>query len=423
MSIVTMIRLALASMGNRAVSVALTMLAIAVSVALFVGVEKMREGTRAGFDNTVSGTDLIVGARTGAANLVLYTVFRIGEPTAEISFEGYRALAERDEVDWAVPIALGDSLQGFRVVGTTPDYFQFVRTGERKALEFRQGEAFDDVFEIVLGAEAARGLDATLGADKVLSHGLGQTSFAEHDNITFQVVGILAPTGTPIDQSVFVSLEGITAMHEGWVQGARTRIVDGLTEDMLRSLDLTPKTVTAVFVGLKNRTTLFNVQRAINTARGEPLSAVIPSLALQQLWQVVSVVERALALIAGFVVVVGVVSILIALLSSLRERRREMALLRAVGARSLDIFALLIAEAKLIAFIGGSLGIGVAYGLMAMIAPLVQARFGISLTLGAPGLFELITLLCVVALAAILTLLPAWSASRNALQSGLTIRI
>jgi putative ABC transport system permease protein len=237
------------------------------------------------------------------------------------------------------------------------------------------------------------------------------------------VVGILAPTGTPIDQSVFVSLEGITAMHEGWVQGARTRIVDGLTEDMLRSLDLTPKTVTAVFVGLKNRTTLFNVQRAINTARGEPLSAVIPSLALQQLWQVVSVVERALALIAGFVVVVGVVSILIALLSSLRERRREMALLRAVGARSLDIFALLIAEAKLIAFIGGSLGIGVAYGLMAMIAPLVQARFGISLTLGAPGLFELITLLCVVALAAILTLLPAWSASRNALQSGLTIRI
>ena len=423
MPLTTLFHLAFRSLSSRASSAILTVLAIAVSVCLFLGVENLRQGARDGFDQTVSGVDLIVGARTSPANLVLYTVFRIGEPTAEIRYRTYEELRSDPEIAWAAPVALGDSLNGYRVIGTTRALFDHFRTGDSVPLSLREGRVFADTFEIVLGAEAARGMGSSLGDEKVLSHGISETTFQDHDNITFEVVGILAPTGTPMDQSVFVPMEGITAMHEGWVQGTRTSLVNALTEDMLRELDLTPATVTAVFVGLKNRTSIRTVQRAINTSNDEPLVAVIPALALAQLWQVVSVVERALAAVGAFVVVVGLISIVTTLLSSLRERRREMALLRAVGARGRDVFTLLISEAALIAFAGAVIGLALAQSLTFLLAPFARARFGIQLASTPPGMFELLTVLGVVVIAALLALLPAAFASRRAVQDGLSISL
>jgi len=416
--------LAWQSLMNRKASVLLTLLAVALSVALFLGVDKARTGAREGFGNTISGTELIVGAPTGSVNLLLYSVFRMGSATAEISWPTYQEIAARPDVDWAVPISLGDSHRGFRVMGTTPDYFDHYKYGRNQDLLLAEGEQFEDLFDAVIGADVARELDYTLGSPMTLSHGLGQADFGSgHENRPFRVVGILAPTGTPVDQTVHVSLEAITAIHVGWETGAKNPLADNITEETIRTFDLTPKTVTAIFLGLKRRGTILTTRREINTNRGEPLMAIIPSQALAELWSVTAIAERALLAVSIFVIAVGVVSILTSILTSLNERRREMSILRAVGARPGHIFALLVLEAGLVGFLGAALGILLIHVLLAVVGPLVSAHYGISLIGTGPGLTDLYTLLAVTGAALLAGAIPAWMAFRRSLADGLSIRL
>ena len=416
--------LAWKSLMNRKGSVLLTLLAVALSVALFLGVDKARTGAREGFGNTISGTELIVGAPTGSVNLLLYSVFRMGSATAEISWPTYQEIAARPDVDWAVPISLGDSHRGFRVMGTTPDYFDHYKYGRNQDLLLAEGEQFEDLFDAVIGADVARELDYTLGSPMVLSHGLGQADFGSgHENRPFRVVGILAPTGTPVDQTVHVSLEAITAIHVGWETGAKNPLADNIAEETIRSFDLTPKTVTAIFLGLKRRGTILTTRREINTNRGEPLMAIIPSQALAELWSVTAIAERALLAVSIFVIAVGVVSILTSILTSLNERRREMSILRAVGARPGHIFALLVLEAGLVGFLGAALGILLIHVLLAVVGPLISAHYGISLIGTGPGLTDLYTLLAVTGAALLAGAIPAWMAFRRSLADGLSIRL
>ncbi|MEP0314780.1 MAG: FtsX-like permease family protein [Hyphomonas sp.] len=416
--------LAWQSLMNRKASVLLTLLAVALSVALFLGVDKARTGAREGFGNTISGTELIVGAPTGSVNLLLYSVFRMGSATAEVSWPTYQEIAARPDVDWAVPISLGDSHRGFRVMGTTPDYFDHYKYGRNQDLLLAEGEQFEDLFDAVIGADVARELDYTLGSPMILSHGLGQADFGSgHENRPFRVVGILAPTGTPVDQTMHVSLEAITAIHVGWETGAKNPLADNITEETIRTFDLTPKTVTAIFLGLKRRGTILTTRREINTNRGEPLMAIIPSQALAELWSVTAIAERALLAVSIFVIAVGVVSILTSILTSLNERRREMSILRAVGARPDHIFALLVLEAGLVGFLGAALGILLIHVLLAVVGPLVSAHYGISLIGTGPGLTDLYTLLAVTGAALLAGAIPAWMAFRRSLADGLSIRL
>ncbi len=213
--------LAWKSLLNRRASVMLTLLAVALSVALFLGVDKARTGAREGFGHTISGTDLIIGAPTGSVNLLLYSVFRMGNATAEVSWPTYQQIAARDDIAWTVPISLGDSHRGFRVMGTNHAYFKHYQYGRGQALRFAKGKEMDDLFDAVIGADVARELGYDIGTPLVLSHGLGKADFGSgHENRPFRVVGILAPTGTPVDRTVIVSLEAITAIHVGWETGA-----------------------------------------------------------------------------------------------------------------------------------------------------------------------------------------------------------
>ena len=349
---VSILGLAWRSLLNRKVSALLTIIAIALSVALFLGVEKARNAAKEGFDNTISGTELIVGAPSGQINLLLYSVFRLGNATAEISWPTYEQIAGRDDVEWAVPISLGDSHRGYRVLGTTQHYFEHYKYGQRQSLTFSEGVQFDDLFDAVIGSEIAKQLGYEIGTPLILTHGLGAGGLNDHDNRPFRVVGVLRPTGTPVDQTIHVSLEAITAIHVGWETGARNPMADAITEDMIRSFDLTPRTVTAVFVGLKNRATVLRTRRDLNTNMSEPLLAIIPGQALAELWQVMGTAERVLLAVSAFVIAVGLVSILTSILTSLNERRREMSILRATGARPGHILVLLIAEAAVLGFLG-----------------------------------------------------------------------
>lgn len=421
---IALLSLAWRSLLNRKGSVILTILAVALSVALFLGVEKARNGARDGFGNTISGTDLIVGAPTGSVNLLLYTVFRMGNATAEISWPTYLQIAARKDVAWTVPISLGDNHLGYRVMGTTTDYFEHYKFGGGKPLEIADGEIFDDLFDAVIGAEVARDLGYTVGTPLVLTHGLGSAGFeAAHDNRPFRVVGILKPTGTPVDRSVHVSLEAITAIHVGWESGARNPLADTISEEMIRSFNLTPRTVTAVFVGLERKGTILTTRRAINTNKGEPLMAIIPGEALAELWSVTAVAERALLAVSAFVIAVGLVSILTSILTSLNERRREMSILRATGARPHHIFLLLVLEAGLVGFIGAILGIVLVYVILGALAPMLQAQYGVAFGTGLPGRVDLTVLGAVSGASLLIGAVPAIAAMRRSLADGLSVRL
>ncbi len=324
--------LALKSLLNRRVTVGLTVFAIGVSVMLVLGVERLRHDAKASFANTISGTDLIVGARSGSIQLLLYSVFRIGNATNNISWRSYRDIAGRKEVAWTIPLSLGDSHRGYRVMGTTADYFKHYRYGNGTSLTFAEGKPFAEVFDAVLGADVAKALGYERGDPIVVAHGLGAEGFSKHDDKPFTVTGILERTGTPVDRTVHISLGGIEAIHIDWKGGAR---VPGMNvgADAVREINLQPKTITAFFVGLKSRLAAFRLQRAINEYRREPLLAALPGVALQELWDLMGTAEAALGVISLFVVAAGLLGMLTMLLSGLNERRREIAILRTVGAR------------------------------------------------------------------------------------------
>ncbi|MBR9825371.1 MAG: ABC transporter permease [Alphaproteobacteria bacterium] len=410
--------LAWKSLLNRGMSAVLTILAVTLSVTLFLSVERIQNGVRESFNSTISETDLIVGARGGSINLLLYSVFRLGDPTANISWESYELVSTAPGVAWSVPISLGDSHRGYRVVGTTTEYFEHYRYGRDVALEFREGLPFDGIYQTVLGYEVARELGYELGQRIVLSHGIGAVSFAEHTDHEFEIVGILAPTGTPVDRSVHTSLESIEVIHIGWDTGmAPSQPVADFSDE-----DLQPASVTAVLIGVESPLRVLSLQRQINTYRGEALTALIPGVALSQLWEVIGAGERAFRAISILVVIVGLFSILTALTSSLNERRREMAVLRATGARPADLASLLILEAASLAALGAVIGIALTQIAISTISIIVRTRYGLDLG-GQIGLLELYVFAGVTVAGAIAGGLPAWQAQRNALSDGLTPKL
>lgn len=416
--------LAIRSLINRRGSVLLTMLAVALSVALFLGVDKARKGARDGFGNTISSADLIVGAPTGEVNLLLYSVFRLGSATAEVSWPAYQKIAKREDVAWTAPISLGDSHRGFRVLGTTPSYLEHYKYAGDKRLQIAEGVWVEDLFDVVMGAEVARKLGYKLGDRIELAHGLGHDDFGQqHDDRPFKVSGILAPTGTPVDKTVHVSLEAITALHVGWESGTKHPLADTITEEMIRSFDLTPRTVSAIFVGLDSPNQVFSAQREINTDKAEPLTAIIPAQALMQLWSVTDLAERALLAVSAFVIGVGLVSIMTNILSGLNERRREMSILRAVGAGPKHVFGLLVFEAGLIGFVGSIVGIVLVYVILAIAGPMLASQYGISFGQALPGGLDAIVLGVVTLASMLMGAVPAMLALRRSLADGLTVKL
>jgi len=414
------LRLAFASLIARALTVGMTILAIALSVALFLGVEKVRTGAKSSFADTISGTDLIVGARSGSVQLLLYSVFRIGNATNNMTWESYQDIAARPDVDWIVPISLGDSHRQFRVMGTTTAFFERYKYRSGQSLRVAEGAVFDDLFDTVIGADVAATLGYEVGDPIVVAHGLA--SFIEHDNQPFRISGILEKTGTPVDRTVIVSLEAIEAIHVDWRSGAQVP-GQATAPDVIRQMTLEPKAVTAALIGVQSRLRVFGLQRAINEYPAEPLLAILPGVALQELWQIVGIAETALIAVSGMVVITALIGMMATIFSSLNERRREMAIFRAMGARPRVILSLLVLEAALMAAIGAILGLALLYVGLIIAQPLVDAAFGLWLPIEAPTLRELWVLIGVVCAGAIVSMVPAFRAYRMSLADGMMIKI
>jgi putative ABC transport system permease protein len=414
-------RLALQSLRNRLLTAVLTVLAIAVSVMLLLGVEKVRLGARQSFADTISNTDLIVGARSGSIQLLLYSVFRIGNATNNVTWPSYQEIAKQPEVAWVVPMSLGDSHHGFRVLGTSVDYFTRYQYRRGQSLTFAAGHPFSDLFDVVIGSDVAATLGYHVGDRIVVAHGLGRVAFVEHEDKPFRVSGILDKTGTPVDKTLHVSLEAIEAIHIDWQNGMPVA-GQSISADAVRSMKLEPKAITAALVGLKSKLSTFKLQRLINEYPEEPLSAIIPGAALQELWGLVGTAETALSVVSAMVVATALLGMVTTILTTLNERRREMAILRSVGARPATILGLLTTEATLLTLAGVVLGTALLYLSLALLQPYVDRTYGIRIGIDPPTARELITLGTIIAAGFFAGLIPAIRAYRMSVADGMTVR-
>jgi len=418
--------IALRSAWFRSGTLALVVLSIALSSFLLLALERVRTDIRASFSQAVSGTDLVVGARSSPVQLMLWAVFRIGGATNGISMDSVRAVAAHRAVAWVVPLSLGDSHRGRPVMGTTPAYFERFRHGDGQPLAFAAGRPFagtlDGLYEAVIGAELAEALGYAPGQRITLAHGLGEALQADHADKPFTVVGVLARTGTPVDRTVHVSLQAIEAIHLEWAGGAP---LPGLriAPEQARKFDLEPRQVTAALVGLKSRAAVFTVQRFVAEYPGEPLMGVLPGVALDELWDAVGLGERALQVVSALVALVSLAGLVATVLAGLNERRRELAVLRALGAGPRDMLWLLVLEGAVVTAAGAMLGVLAATLGQSLVGPLLQARFGIQLQVVSPALTQWAALAAVLAAGMLASLVPAWRAYRLSLADGLSPRL
>jgi len=416
-----LLSIALKSAKNRKIGLMLAALSIALSIMLLLSVDTIRKQGKNSFINTISQTDLVVGARSGPLNLLLYSVFRIGNATNNVSWQSYQELAARPEIKWTVPLSLGDSHKGFRVLGTNTDYFQYYRFADGKKLSFERGEKFDDLYDVVLGKQVAEKLNYKLGDIITLSHGLVSTKFSEHKDNPFRIVGVLDRTGTPVDQTVHVSLQAIEAIHVGWESGVQPSI--NISAEETRAMQLQPKTITAFMLGLKNRTATFRLQRKINQYKAEPLLAILPGATLATLWNTLGNFESILLAIAFLVLLSGLLGMLTTLLSTLNERRREIAILRAVGAHAWHIIALFLLEALIVVGSGCLLGVAASYILQLVAQPLLVSLYGIHINIMLPDIQQWFIIGGALLLGLIFSLLPGLIAYRRSLQDGLVLKV
>jgi putative ABC transport system permease protein len=405
------VRLASKSLINRKGSVLLTIMAMSVSIFVLLGVEHIRSQSKQSFNSTVSGVDLIVGARTGSLNLLLYSVFRLGSPTNNIDWETYQNISDDPKVAWSIPISLGDSHKGFRVMGTTTDYFKYFSYGKKRQLTFSQGKSFENIFDVVLGSQVAKKLGYQLGDKIVLAHGLGQTSFSLHSNSPFEVTGILSATGTPIDQTVHVSLQGLEAVHTDLQKIIQTH-GSALTAQPLS--ELKPKSITAFMLGLTSRMATFGVQRNINNYRKDPLSAILPGVALAELWQMIGLLENTLRLISGLILISALLGLSAMMLASIKEREREIHLLRVIGAPAFFLFLLIQLEALLISFMSMLIGTASLYFSLLIARDLLSSEFGLHIGLNILSYNNILFLLLVVSATIVVSTIPSFTAYKRA---------
>ena len=405
-----LMRLIVASIVARKTMALLTCFSIAISMLVLLSVAHIETQVRHNFERSVSGVDLIVGSRTSQLNLLLFSIFKIGYPSNNLQWQSFATIKANPQVDWAVPISMGDSHQGYGVVGTTQDYFSQLKYADKQPLVFVTGKYFENDFDVVLGSSVAKELDYALGYEIVLAHGAGKVSFTQHKQHPFAVVGVLKATGTPIDRSIYIPIQSVEILHN---PGAHQNEHEAEHAD-------TNQTLSAVIVGAKNRVAILSLQRSLSQFEAEPLTAIIPGLALRELWQMMSTVELSLRVISILVLFASLIGMTTMLLASMRERRHELSVLRALGARPWLILLLVEGEALLLTFVGCILAYVLLCSGLYLLEPVLLSKYSFSLQVYPDGtLFTNYVLLALV-LAMLLALLPAISAYTKSLKSGLS---
>ena len=415
-----LLKLTFNSLYARLLTVGMTVFAISLSLMLYMSVEKLRTSAYTSFTDTISQTDLIVGARTSSVQLLLYSVFRIGNATNNITWESYEDVIDKKEVAWSVPISLGDSHKGFRVMGTNSEFFKRYKFRGGQSIELEKGNYLDDLYDVIIGAGVAEKLNYSVGTPLIVSHGL--QSFSDHDDQPFKVSGILAKTGTPVDNTVIVSLEAIEAIHVDWSTGAK--IPGQITPvEEIRQMDLSPKNITAALIGVNSKLQIFQLQRWINEYPEESLSSILPGVALQELWRIVGVVENLLLGISVTVIFTTLIGMTAIIFSSLNERRREMAIWRAMGASPKVVIGLLMLEAFIISVMSIIVSTVMLFLALYILQPWIDNTYGILVNIEMLAVKDIYIFMLFIIAASLVSLIPAIRAYWFSINDGMTIKI
>ncbi len=412
-----MIRIVIAAIRSRVVPTILVVIALTTSMALLLTVDRIQQATKKGFNQSLGGVDLVLGPRGSGIELVLYTVFHLGKPTNNITTETLKDIERNPFIEWAIPIALGDSHRGFRVISTTSEYFDRIQFDGDQSLSFNQGRAFQELNEVVIGSAVASKLRYQPGSSIFVTHGsesLGRT----HDDFAFQVSGILNPTGTPTDRAIFVSLEGYELIHLGWKSGSKIVSLDNVDISQIPRGRLYPETITAAYLGLSSKLNLFKASRSINEYSEEAVSGVIPGVALAELWSMIGSVDFVFRIFNWLIIGLSLIGMVTMTLSGLDSRTRELTILRAVGATPVHLASMVLIETILISVISMLMAIGLVRLSTGIAADLLTQWAGIRIELTWISLPEFSVLMIIIFAGLIASLLPATLVYRRSLAQG-----
>ena len=423
MNWVSWINLSWKSLKNRRLATTLTVFSMMLSLVLLMSVERVRRAAESGFTQSISGVDLIVGARSGSVQIVLYSVFNLGQATNNVSIESYNDLKSRPEVEWTIPYSLGDGHKGFRVVATNTDFFKYYQFRSKEKVEFAAGQAFNSYFDVVIGSDVAEALNYQLGSLVEVAHGSTKgDGIQSHNDKPFTVVGVLKPTGTQIDRALYISLEAMEAIHLDWQTGSAPTVENQIAKEKITADMVQPKTITSFFLRTKNRIETLKLQRTINDYKAEPLLAVIPGVVLSELWQSLGSLEKILKAISFLVMLVGLMSMLIAIMTSLNERRREMAILRVLGASLIQILNLILLETFILTAIAVGLACLMKVALEWVFAPWLQTKYGLYLQSPSFAATEIVYIVLMMGSALAISVIPGIRAMKSALKDGLSVK-
>jgi putative ABC transport system permease protein len=237
------------------------------------------------------------------------------------------------------------------------------------------------------------------------------------------VVGILRKTATPVDRSLYITLNGMEAIHLDWSEGAPPMPGEEIPAWKIKREEIRIKQITTFLLRAKSRVDTLRLQREINTFEDEPLMAIIPGVSLSELWRTIGYAEDALRVVSLFVIIVGLLGMLVSLYTSLDERRREMAVLRAVGAGPSKIVLLLVLESGLLSIAGAAAGVILVYALSLGSQPLIERHFGFFMPIQPLTVMGYLYLGAVLLAGVLIGFIPAIKAYRNSLADGLTVRL
>ncbi len=425
----SLFKIAWRSIQQRALASAMTAVSMGLGVALVVAVLVISSVIHRSFHRGGEGYDLIVGPKGSPLQLVLNSAYYLSEPAGIISdryVEEFTIGEYAPDLEVVVPLCMGHTYQGFRVIGTTPDMFNRLRYLDEQEYTFADGENFktENAYHAVVGAAVAAETRLKVGDKFKAKHGEGEGA---HDHANeFEVVGILDHSGTPNDRALFVNREGFYTIHTSEAgDGHDSHAHDEAAHDEHAHDDpddiTAGKPVTALLICVdQTRPGLTQVlQRKINNAPGG--QAVMPSVVIAGLFErIIGNIQLILLIMAVLIVVVAGLGIMVSIYNSMSDRRHEIAIMRALGAGRSTVMRVILLESILLSLGGGALGLVLGHGLIGVLSPIIAEQTGVAVGLFQFQLIELILIPGLIILASIVGYLPALSAYRTDVARSLT---
>ena len=408
-------KISIQNIRHKPLSSFLSILLLAFGTGIIVLLLSASEQIEKQFTRNIKGIDLVVGAKGSPLQLILSGVYHIDAPTGNIPLEEFEKLAKNPMVEKAIPLAYGDNYEGYRIVGTEKSY------PEHYDARMAEGNWWQSEGEVVLGASVARLKQVSIGDKFYSSHGLGE-AIEEHENFEYTVTGILEPTGTVIDKLILTQVESVWAVHADHDDGSKTKAEehdehheqDGHNGDGQHAKehdhDHEEQQITAGLLSFRSPMGNLMLPRMVN--QNTSMQAALPAIEINRLFSLMGTGVQTLRILAILIVIISAISVFISLYQSLKERKFELALLRTMGAGSMQLLWIVLLEGIIIAFVGYLCGLLLGKVALYLMAKLAQETYQYSFQLQWITLAEVYLLPIVLAIGFLAALIPAIRAYR-----------